>query len=186
MLINYFTILWVCFEASLIVRDRVRGRGKTAHDRGTIYFNILAIAGGLTTAGFIAATTHFDIPYVSHAVLSRTGFSVMLLGFAIRVWAVSVLGSSFRTTVETHRDQKVTKEGPYRLVRHPSYTGLLLLCTGSGIATRNWLSLIVSIVLPLAALVYRIRVEEEMLATSLGAEYQEYRKRTKRLIPGLW
>ena len=105
---------------------------------------------------------------------------------SFRSFVSALLGTSFRTTVETHKNQKVKTDGPYRLVRHPSYSGLLLLSSGYGIAQANWLSLIVAVALPLAALLYRIRVEEATLANSLGTEYREYQTHTKKLIPWIW
>ena len=110
----------------------------------------------------------------------------MVLSLSLRIWAIATLGSSFRTTVETHQDQEVVRRGPYRLVRHPSYTGLLLTCLGYGVAVQNWLSLIFAIGLPLVAILYRIHVEEAELVSSLGSDYERYRKETKTLIPWIW
>jgi protein-S-isoprenylcysteine O-methyltransferase Ste14 len=185
ILLNFVAALWVVFEIWLIVRDRIRGKGKMEHDRGTIYLNFASIAVGLTAAGFISGHTEFRLPGGSNAAF-WIGLAIMATGFFVRVWAVTALGASFRTTVETHVNQKVKKDGPYRLVRHPSYSGLLLMCTGYGIASLNWLSLIVAIVLPLCALLYRVRVEEEVLVKSLGTEYEEYQGQTKRLIPWIF
>ena len=108
------------------------------------------------------------------------------LGLAIRVWAIAALGRSFRTTVEVDADQVVVSTGPYRWVRHPSYSGLLLIVIGCGLATGYWLALLACVALPLPALLWRIRVEEAELADVLGDRYRAYHARTKRLIPGLW
>ena len=110
----------------------------------------------------------------------------MWLGLALRVWAVAALGRAFRTTVEVDAGQAVVSSGPYRWVRHPSYTGLLLIVAGCGLASGHWLALIVCVVLPLPALVRRIHVEEAEMVGVLGDPYGEYQRRTKRLIPGIW
>ena len=83
-------------------------------------------------------------------------------------------------------DQHVVDRGPYRWVRHPSYSGLLLTLVGLGAALGNWLSLIALAVLPTAGLVVRIRVEEAALLAALGAPYREYARHRRRLVPGLW
>jgi protein-S-isoprenylcysteine O-methyltransferase Ste14 len=114
------------------------------------------------------------------------GLAIMLTGMLLRYWAVTTLGAAFRTTIETDNDQKVVSSGPYRLIRHPSYCGWLLICFGYGIAVQNWLSLLVAVLLPLTALLYRIHLEEKALAASLGPEYTEYQKRTKKLLPWVW
>jgi protein-S-isoprenylcysteine O-methyltransferase Ste14 len=112
---------------------------------------------------------------------------VLWLGLALRVWAIATLGRNFRTTVEVDPTQTVISGGPYRWVRHPSYTGLLLIAVGFGLVRGAWVSLALCVVLLLPALVRRIHVEEAELDHVLGDAYSGYRSTTKaRLIPGLW
>ena len=70
-------------------------------------------------------------------------------------------------------------------MRHPSYTGLLLIVAGLGLAAGNWLAL-AGVALPLAALLRRIHVEEAELTRVLGQPYRIYRAKTRGLIPGVW
>ena len=78
------------------------------------------------------------------------------------------------------------RAGPYRYIRHPSYSGMILFCIGYGLLAQNWLSLVVAIVLPTVALLYRITIEEAAMAQGIGTEYQQYQKETKKLIPVIW
>ena len=128
----------------------------------------------------VAASQRIPGPYRAAGVI------VMWLGLAIRVWAIAALGRSFRTTVEVDPGQAIVSSGPYRWVRHPSYTGLLLILAGCGLALGHWLALAICVALPLAALLRRIRVEEAELTRVLGEPYEAYRTRTRRLIPGVW
>jgi protein-S-isoprenylcysteine O-methyltransferase Ste14 len=82
--------------------------------------------------------------------------------------------------------QKIVQKGPYKWIRHPSYSGIILFCIGYGLAVQNWLSLIIAILLPTIALLYRIKIEEEALVKGIGTEYEAYQKKTKKLIPGIW
>jgi len=141
---------------------------------------------GLTLAGVLSRKKAFIFPWGWSDTVFWIGFAVLILSLAFRLWAIAVLGSSFRTTVETHENQQVVRSGPYRLLRHPSYTGLLLACLGFGIAVQNWLSLLLAVALPLTALLYRIHVEEKELVASLEAKYQRYQEETKKLIPWIW
>ncbi|HEX7956631.1 MAG TPA: isoprenylcysteine carboxylmethyltransferase family protein, partial [Pyrinomonadaceae bacterium] len=75
------------------------------------------------------------------------------------------------------------RAGLYRHVRHPAYTGALLAHLGLGLSFSNWWSLALSVVPYAVAAVYRIRVEERALAEAFGAEYEDYARGTKRLIP---
>jgi protein-S-isoprenylcysteine O-methyltransferase Ste14 len=168
------------------MRDAAHGKGKTGSDKGTRYFNSIAIWAGITGAAILNGFPEFFFPGGRTSAGFFIGIAIMLAGLALRIWSVATLGASFRTTVETHRDQKMVSHGPYRLLRHPSYSGMILICCGYGIALQNWLSLLVAVLLPLSALLYRIHVEEAALASSFGPDYIEYQKHTKRLIPWVW
>ncbi len=73
--------------------------------------------------------------------------------------------------------------GPYRFIRHPSYTGDLLITLGFALIFTNWASLLIIFVPCCAAMLWRIHVEETVLLGALGEQYQNYRQRTKRLVP---
>lgn len=111
---------------------------------------------------------------------------LMWTGLVVRIWAIVVLGKSFRTTVEVDAGQKVVDSGPYRWVRHPSYTGILLLMVGLGLVYGDWPALAILLVLPLGVLIHRVLIEEAVLTEVLGQAYTDYAARTKRLVPGLW
>jgi protein-S-isoprenylcysteine O-methyltransferase Ste14 len=114
------------------------------------------------------------------------GAALVVAGVAIRVWAVLTLGRWFTTVVRVADDQQVVSDGPYRWVRHPSYLGLLVALAGLGLMLTDWGSLAVAVLLPLATLVWRIRVEERALREGLGAAYGDYAAGRKRLLPGIW
>lgn len=117
-------------------------------------------------------------------LLLAAGVVLMAAGIGLRFYAIHTLGRYFTLTVQTHRAQRVIEAGPYRLVRHPSYSAILLTFSGMCLALANSLAL-VAIVLPAAALAYRIRVEEAALLQALGDNYRRYMRHTKRLIPYL-
>jgi protein-S-isoprenylcysteine O-methyltransferase Ste14 len=80
----------------------------------------------------------------------------------------------------------VIQDGPYRVVRHPSYSGSIIAIIGVACLTFNWLGFVVIIACLLVAYALRISVEEKVLFQSLGGEYRRYAERTKRLIPGIF
>jgi len=185
-LLQGLSAVWIGSEIFLVVRDRIQHKGRTDKDRGSRYFILISTIGGIAVAAVVNRNAAFFFADGRTTWLSWAGMIIMLLGMSLRMWAIVTLGRSFRTTVETHPDQRVCQEGPYRLVRHPAYSGVLLICIGFGVAVQNWLSLTIAVVPPVAAILYRIRVEETELVTSLGSEYLGYQKRTKRLIPWIW
>lgn len=111
----------------------------------------------------------------------------MLAGVALRYWAMLTLGEYFTRTLTVLPDHAVVHTGPYRFVRHPGYLAqLIVLTTGSALLSLNTcVSILVGSVL-LAAYAHRIRAEEKMLASHLGPEYEDYRSRTWRLVPGVY
>ena len=187
MIVTLTTLAWLALEAGMLIRDRVRGTGSTARDRGTLLMNLLLIIAAIAGADVAHAALLHDAAWQFGSFsLAATGLGVMWIGLAVRIWAIRVLGSSFRMTVEVDAGQQVTDSGPYRWVRHPSYSGILLITTGLGLAYGNWLSLALLLVLPAAATIRRIFVEEAVLVSVLGQPYVDYRTRTKRLVPRVW
>jgi protein-S-isoprenylcysteine O-methyltransferase len=86
------------------------------------------------------------------------GLALMAGGIFIRQWAIFTLGRFFTADVRVRSDQTVVDRGPYRWVRHPSYTGLLIFFLGLGLALSNWASLLVLVLLRAAGLLVRLRV----------------------------
>jgi len=114
------------------------------------------------------------------------GVVLIALGLILRWYAIIHLGRFFTVNVAIAADHELVDTGPYRFVRHPSYTGSLLAFVGFAMVLRNWASLLV-IALPISfAFLNRIRVEERVLLAALGERYRAYIKRTNRLIPFLY
>jgi protein-S-isoprenylcysteine O-methyltransferase Ste14 len=177
---------WAAFEAALTARDLFRRRLLLSRDRHTRVIVALAL-GGSIGAGFVASRLVPALDTPAPAAFAAAGTVVIWAGLALRFWAVRTLGRSFRTVVAVDTGQAVVTRGPYRWVRHPSYTGLLLLlAAGIGIGLGNWLSLAICAVVPPLGLLPRIAVEESELTRVLGDEYRTYRKDTYRLLPGVW
>jgi protein-S-isoprenylcysteine O-methyltransferase len=111
------------------------------------------------------------------------GVVLFISGMVLRWYSIVYLGRFFTVNVAIATDHQLVETGPYRYVRHPSYTGALFAFIGFALVLRSWVSVIV-IFLPIAlAFLYRIRVEERALAQALGESYRAYVERTKRLIP---
>jgi protein-S-isoprenylcysteine O-methyltransferase Ste14 len=114
------------------------------------------------------------------------GVLVGWLGLLLRWWSFVALGKYFTVVLKTSQDQPVVDRGPYRVLRHPSYTGLLLAFVGCGLMFGNWLSAMCSVAAVFAALTYRIRIEESALYAALGDRYRDFAFGCARLVPFLW
>jgi protein-S-isoprenylcysteine O-methyltransferase Ste14 len=175
---------WLALEAGLLVRD-LAGRRRSGRDRGTRALVAVTLVGAIWL-GLLLRTLVPALNTPAPQVWAVAGAVTMALGLAVRLWAVVTLGRSFSTFLGVHPGQTVVQHGPYRWVRHPSYTGLWLIVLGFGAGVGHWLSLAACAGVPLIGLIPRIRVEEAELTRVLGDEYHAYRRRTYRLIPGVW
>lgn len=119
-------------------------------------------------------------------VAFTAGMVILLAGLTLRWWSFNALGQYFTYTVMVSSDQQVIATGPYRVLRHPSYTGILLACTGIGLAAANWAGVAGLTLLPLALILRRIHVEENALQATLGDSYRCYASSHKRLVPLVW
>jgi protein-S-isoprenylcysteine O-methyltransferase Ste14 len=179
-LLQAMLIGWAAIE--ILLRLRNLG-GRTAFD-WTLVLVVASVAAAInlgSRAAHVQATVLGGgwVPVVA-------GLSVLAAGVALRTWAILTLGRLFKFVVVIQAGHTVVASGPYRLLRHPSYTGGLVAFLGAGIALDSWLSIIALVLIPLLAILVRIHVEEGKLASTLGPDYTSYASRTRRLVPGLW
>jgi protein-S-isoprenylcysteine O-methyltransferase Ste14 len=114
------------------------------------------------------------------------GICFMLTGVTLRWYSAAVLGKYFTFDVAIRGDQTLIEVGPYRYVRHPSYSGALLSLLGFALALGNWVGLAASLSCLAFAYSYRIPIEEQALSSALGDVYKQYMNRTWRLVPFLF
>jgi protein-S-isoprenylcysteine O-methyltransferase Ste14 len=177
--------IWALSEiigSYVIPRLRQKGEVKTRSDRGSRIVIWLGIFMAIFLSDYFATHGITPIPETFFYV----GIVVMMVGIAFRQWAIWVLGRFFSTKVRIVSDHRIVSEGPYRYLRHPSYTGTLMILLGLGLASRTWLGTVIIIALFSLVIGYRIDVEESALKAEFGDDYTEYAKRTKRLIPFLF
>jgi protein-S-isoprenylcysteine O-methyltransferase Ste14 len=114
------------------------------------------------------------------------GALLMFAGVAFRWYSIRVLGRFFTRDVAIRPDHQLVRAGPYRVLRHPSYTGWLVAAAGIGIGLNNWASLIVLLAVNFIAYRHRMNVEEAALIDRFGDAYRAYQRETNRLIPGVY
>ena len=114
------------------------------------------------------------------------GIVLIAAGVGLRGWSIAALGRFFQYQIRVAPGHRVVTGGPYRYVRHPSYTGIALVLAGIALACDDVRSLVAAAVLGGAGLAVRIRAGERQLTRALGAEYEHFAAGRKRLVPGLW
>jgi protein-S-isoprenylcysteine O-methyltransferase len=171
-------------EIALAIFKRADSRSSQSEDRGSMRILWLAVALGVSCA--------MASQWVPSARLRLPGglvrflaLAFLLSGLTIRWTSIVTLGRFFTVDVAIRQHHALVQHGLYRLVRHPSYSGLLLAFFGLGLFYANWLSLL-GIMAPITlAVINRIVKEERALLVALGPPYAAYCERTKRLFPGL-
>ena len=178
-------LIFLVSEILLTLTRRSRSKTGMKQDRSTLGMIWLVIAISIAAGVFVArnfrAATLPDARNVCVASIL-----LFVAGLMLRWWAIITLGRFFTVDVTIEKDHQLVERGPLRIVRHPSYTGVLLAFVGLALSLRNWAALLV-ILLPIAAaFVHRMNVEEEALLRALGPRYAEYIKRTSRLVPFIY
>jgi len=108
--------------------------------------------------------------------------AITAAGLAFTVWARRHLGRNWSATVTIKQDHELIDSGPYALVRHPIYTGLLLAIAGSGFARDDWRG-VIAVLLAWAALWRKLRFEERWMRERFGERYAAYCRRVPALVP---
>ncbi|HVI05536.1 MAG TPA: isoprenylcysteine carboxylmethyltransferase family protein [Sphingomicrobium sp.] len=166
-------------ECRLILRSRP-DRGQ-AIDRGSTGIIMLAAWIAFPVAFYTAGTGHFRL--APGRLWFAAGIVLLLAGSCLRRYCWRQLGRYFTGRVMIQEGQTVIDQGPYRWVRHPSYTGGMMMHLGCGLALENWMSASILLVTSLLAYLYRVKIEERALMAGLGESYRLYMRRTKRFVP---
>lgn len=154
-------------------------------DRGNRW--VLAAFGLLSMllAYFPAYTDRIGFWTIDGEAMRWAGFAILIVGSVLRMWPVFVLGDRFSGLVAIQPKHRLETTGIYRNIRNPSYLGLLVGALGWALLFRSGVGVVIValLVIPLMA---RIRAEERLLAERFGAEYESYKARTWRLLPGIY
>jgi protein-S-isoprenylcysteine O-methyltransferase Ste14 len=154
-------------------------------DRGNRWVLVAFGLIGLLAAYLPAYTDRKGFWTLDGDAVRWLGVVLFAAGGALRMWPVFVLGHRFSGLVAIQPGHRLVTGGVYRVIRHPSYLGLLVNALGWALAFRSGVGLLLTALL-IPPLLARIRAEERLLHSQFGGEYEAYRARTSRLIPGIY
>jgi protein-S-isoprenylcysteine O-methyltransferase Ste14 len=175
----------VAFSIGELAQVRRVRRGANNVDVGAeVVFRLGFLTGILTLPLATSIAPGARIPWPEAALV--VGVAVAWLGLVVRWWSFRTLGQYFTLVLLTSPDQAVVDRGPYRVLRHPSYTGLLMVVLGCALMIGNWVGVLACSAWVGGAIVYRIRVEECALTEALGAAYLDFAATRARLVPFVW
>jgi protein-S-isoprenylcysteine O-methyltransferase len=175
-------LLWVLIEYPYLQRFRA----KPSRDWDRHSAKLWDTANLLELVEMILGFAGIGRIYQWTTATGAIGLSFLIIGILIRGSAIRGLGEYFTGLVQIKDDHILIRTGPYKLIRHPAYTGALLAHLGLGLSLSNWFALGLSTMPFIAVALYRIRVEEQAMAEAFGSEYVAYSQTSKRLIPGVY
>jgi protein-S-isoprenylcysteine O-methyltransferase Ste14 len=185
-LIVIVSAVWILSEVGLALLRRSSKTSYATHQEGgsprSLWLTIIpcitvGVFWSFQTLGLIKSARLYVIWF---------GLALIIFGLIIRWIAIYTLRKYFTVDVAIFKDHQVIKSGIYKSIRHPSYAGSLVSFFGLGWALGNWVSFIIIFFPILFAFIRRINIEEKALVFSLGEEYAEYMRKTKRLIPKIY
>lgn len=180
-------LIYLLSEIGLGIAKRARRGDSQLKDAGSLRLLWTVIGSSVFLAFLLAGSLPgLDLGARAAAVTRPLGLLVFVAALALRWYAIVYLGRYFTVNVAIARDHRVIDSGPYRYVRHPSYTGALAAFLGLGLLLNNAAALLMITVPPLLVFLRRIHIEEAALLAGLGDNYRAYMQRTRRLIPGLY
>ena len=166
----------------LLAATKRAGGDATRRDAKSLRL-IWIVVGAALFLGFQALEQWRDARLPEPQLFRILGALLFAFGLALRWYSIVQLGRFFTVNVAIAADHKLIESGPYRFVRHPSYTGMLIAFLGFALTLGNWAALLIMFVPVAWAFIYRINVEERALVSALGERYLAYSRRTKRLVP---
>ena len=186
-LIPISALLWVACEMVLRLRQR-RNRGRTVSRewRSLVVIWVCAVLGGVLAGQLAVHLTALGIPWLRSGQGIVLALVIAWCGIALRLWSVATLGRFFRPIVHILEGHQIVRTGPYRVLRHPAYTGVMVALFGLTLPLANIAAIVVVDALIVIAVLFRIGVEERALLDGLGEQYAQYMAHTRRLIPGIW
>lgn len=182
---TYLQLIFFASELALLIFKRAKsGKIKNERDRRSLLFLWIVIAAASCIAPWIAAYHIWRLD--NYHAAEMAGIAIFVLGFIIRWTAVYQLGRMFTVNVVISDEHTLKTSGLYKVIRHPSYLGLLLIITGLGVSLDSLAGLLALLVPGFIALNYRIAIEERALIEEFGKQYKDYKNRVKKLLPGIY
>jgi protein-S-isoprenylcysteine O-methyltransferase Ste14 len=170
-------------EFRIVNTARKEAKKEGSKDAGSIGV-IFAVQPIALLLAFVATwLPAMRFPPGSRIIAFYLGVATLVAGALLRRACWRALGEYFTGDVKARADQPVIQTGPYKWVRHPSYTGAMLMFVGIGVALTNWLSVALLLTGAIVAYGYRVKVEERALLSEIGEPYAEYMRAHKRFIP---
>jgi protein-S-isoprenylcysteine O-methyltransferase Ste14 len=183
-LVFWAVYAWAFLPEWKIVQGGMKGAKRAdSKDSGSMRVLLGGMWLALLVAFPLAFVRAWSFPKRAQLPIFAVAVSLILLGSLLRRYCWRTLGQYFTGDVRARPDQPVIRTGPYRLVRHPSYTAGMMMYIGIGLALGSWFSFVLLTIATIATYGYRVVIEERALLDAIGEPYRDYMKERKRFVP---
>lgn len=183
-LTNVALLIWGLSEVFLLLKMRSTASDEKGKDKKTLSYLWIVIGFSVFFAIFFSKA--YSFPIYDERIMSIAGLIILIMGVIFRMAVIYNLGKYFTVDVTIRKDHQLINTGFYKYIRHPSYTFSLLTFVGLAVLLNNYVSAFILLIPVFWMFFQRIAIEEKALTEKFGAEYIDYTKRTKRLIPFIY
>ena len=185
LILNYKILLIICGSIMIWLTQPIFSLKETKNFKSSDRLSVLMIL----IASFISVI--FPVTLWAYSNTDKSGFTsstligiiLIVIGIIIRAWSVNLLGIYFTPTVQIQQKHKLITSGPYKWIRHPSYTGAFLAITSGALVLNTTIGYAIAVAAMGFCYSIRISIEEKELEKYFGNQYIEYKMRTKKMIP---
>jgi protein-S-isoprenylcysteine O-methyltransferase Ste14 len=183
----YFLGILIVYWVRGIQFWRPRAKGEMIKEERNDWSFWFIVAGMIATFYLSPLEYLFFKVFLPNNIWTQvTGLFLIILGSVLFVWARRTLGNFYSGHVSVIESQPLIRTGPYRFIRHPAYAGYVLITLGLALGYSSFAGFTAILMLVLPSMIYRIHVEDKLLAGHFGKQFENYARRTKRLLPGIW
>jgi protein-S-isoprenylcysteine O-methyltransferase Ste14 len=179
-----FALLWLAWFAYWMIAAHNVKVTRRREGLGTFLLNRIFVVIGALLLVVPRQPLHWRTPRFVPPTMAAywLGFVIVAAGLGFAVWARLHLGRNWSATVTVKQDHELIRSGPYAVVRHPIYTGLLVGILGTAVAIGEWRALIAFALITIG-FVLKLRTEERFMSETFGEQYARYRAEVPALIP---
>jgi protein-S-isoprenylcysteine O-methyltransferase Ste14 len=152
------------------------------HDQGSMLCIMMGFCVSILSSPVIILADSYVLP----DIIFWVGILLALFGMSLRIISILTLKQFFTLSVQVQNKQNLVQTGPYRILRHPAYTGSILTLLGIALSFRSPLGIAATAIVSAVVYSYRIKVEEREMENRFGLTYLLYMKSTWRLLPFIW
>jgi protein-S-isoprenylcysteine O-methyltransferase len=173
-----------CIHKNFFWEPRLAGAtAQEEHGDRSFWFITL----GMLSIFYLSPIEYLYSAFLPHTdAMAASGLGLIVCGSALFIWARRALGLFYSGHVSVIEGQQLIQSGPYRFIRHPAYAGYFLMSLGLALGYSSLAGFAAILFVLLPSVIYRICVEDKLLADHFGAQFEDYAERTKRLIPKVW